>query len=278
MGRIDFGNILRKLRHGRDETLEQVSEATGLSVAMLSRIERGERLPSPESVELLARHFEIPVDYLMSETIAHRMVNRYGEESTSRAAEHLSRDFVDRGPFAATDAAGEADDTRAGAEPPASSHPISRRRMLAYGPFEAMDIRAALGARETRATEPVVAAESKPAVVPLVAAPTAGPVAGYAGTDPTIPAAGGSEGAAGDSEIDPATDSVLRAARGASEAAAVLVLREAPSLSQEARLELVDRIAMLAGQAADVLRTLASDPDRRVRAAARDALNRLAQP
>ena len=97
MARINFGYVLRKLRHNRDETLEQVSEATGLSVAMLSRVERGERLPSPDSVEALARHFKIPVDYLMSETIANRMVNRYGEESGRSAAEHMSRESEELG-------------------------------------------------------------------------------------------------------------------------------------------------------------------------------------
>ena len=89
MSEHDFGLRLRQLRHGRKETLEQVSEATGLSVAMLSRVERGERLPSPESVEALAKHFGLPIDDLMSQTIANRMLNRYGYESSSRAAERL---------------------------------------------------------------------------------------------------------------------------------------------------------------------------------------------
>ena len=65
---------------------------------------------------------------------------------------------------------------------------------------------------------------------------------------------------------------MLRAASDASEAAAVLILREAPSLSREARLELVERVTVLAGQAVDVLKILASDPDSRVRAAAKQAL------
>lgn len=90
MSEHDFGLRLRQLRHERKETLEQVSEATGLSVAMLSRVERGERLPSPDSVEALAKHFGLPVDDLMSQTIANRMLNRYGYESSSRAAERLA--------------------------------------------------------------------------------------------------------------------------------------------------------------------------------------------
>jgi transcriptional regulator with XRE-family HTH domain len=89
MNEMDVGRQLRELRHERDETLEQVSAATGLSVAMLSRIERGERLPSPESVEALARHFGLAPETLLGETIANRMLNRYGRESSNRAAEHV---------------------------------------------------------------------------------------------------------------------------------------------------------------------------------------------
>jgi len=89
MDERDFGLRLRELRHERRETLEQVSEATGLSVAMLSRVERGERLPSPDSVEALAKHFGLPVEDLLSETIANRMLNRYGLASSQHAAEKM---------------------------------------------------------------------------------------------------------------------------------------------------------------------------------------------
>ncbi|MDO8848940.1 MAG: helix-turn-helix transcriptional regulator [Coriobacteriia bacterium] len=92
MDEQDFGRKLRVLRHERAETLEDVSAATGLSVAMLSRVERGERLPSPDSVESLARHFGLPAEELMSETIASKMMNRYGRESSSKAAARMQSD------------------------------------------------------------------------------------------------------------------------------------------------------------------------------------------
>jgi transcriptional regulator with XRE-family HTH domain len=238
VGGTDFGHVLRKLRHSRDETLEQVSEATGLSIAMLSRVERGERLPSPDSVEALARHFEIPVDYLMSETIANRMVNRYGEESTKSAAQHMSRERADPGFFASDPVP-----SHEAAEPASEgSRPASRRQPKTYGPFREMDILGALAPPAASAFLP------------------ASPVAL---TDETR------------SEFDPATERVLTAAMEASEAAAVLVLRGAPSLSRDARVQLIGQITSLAGQAIDVLRILASDPDTRVRAAAREALERL---
>lgn len=248
MSRIDFGNILRQLRRSRDETLEQVSEATGLSVAMLSRVERGERLPSPESVEALAKHFGLSADYLMSETIAHRLVNRYGEESASRTAEHMTREQPEAellaGPMDEDDDV-DVSALRAEAKP-------ARQARRDYGPFQQRDVLAALGAA------PPAAAAARPDLVqsrmmrsPAMAAP---------------PSAG----------IDPTTAQVIRAATDASEAAAALVRREAPSLPREARLELVDRVAALAGQAAEALQVLARDPDGDVREAARRALRRLA--
>jgi len=90
MGELEFGRKLRALRHERNETLEDVSAATGLSVAMLSRVERGQRLPSPESVEELAQHFGLPTAYLMREAIASRIVNSYGREWAEDAEEASS--------------------------------------------------------------------------------------------------------------------------------------------------------------------------------------------
>src|SRR5512139_2780789 len=82
MKQYGFGFRLRQLRHERRETLGHVSEATGLAMAMLSRVQRGERLPSPESVEAPAKHFGLPVDDLMSDTILNRMLTRYGPASS----------------------------------------------------------------------------------------------------------------------------------------------------------------------------------------------------
>jgi transcriptional regulator with XRE-family HTH domain len=94
MSELEFGRKLRALRHERSETLEDVSTATGLSVAMLSRVERGQRLPSPESVEALAQHFGLPTEDLMRETIASRIVNSYGREWTGTVAEEAPADML----------------------------------------------------------------------------------------------------------------------------------------------------------------------------------------
>ncbi|MCX8007655.1 MAG: helix-turn-helix domain-containing protein [Coriobacteriia bacterium] len=81
-----IGNTLRALRGARNETLAEVSRATGISPAMLSRIERGERSPSPAAVRSLARHFGLPAHELLGETLAERMCARYGRETAAWAA------------------------------------------------------------------------------------------------------------------------------------------------------------------------------------------------
>lgn len=93
--RGDLGDTLRVLRRSREETLNDVADATGLSVAMLSRIERGQRFPSPETLSLLASHFGLPQEELLGEVIAERMCDRYGVEPASWAAVTLVR----LGPF-----------------------------------------------------------------------------------------------------------------------------------------------------------------------------------
>ena len=212
----------------------------------------------------MAKHFGLSADYLMSETIAHRLVNRYGEESASRTAEHMTREQPEAellaGPMDEDDDVDVAA-LRAEAKP-------ARQARRDYGPFQQRDVLAALGAvAEPRRGSP--APQGSPAAPPAAAA------AARPDLVRSRMMRGPAMAAAPSAGIDPTTAQVIRAATEASEAAAALVRREAPSLPREARLELVDRVAALAGQAAEALQVLARDPDGDVREAARRALRRL---
>ena len=59
-----LGTVLRRLRHERGLTLEEVAEATGISVAMLSRAEREQRVPSTEIVAALSDYYGVPPEVL----------------------------------------------------------------------------------------------------------------------------------------------------------------------------------------------------------------------
>ncbi|MFE7569358.1 helix-turn-helix domain-containing protein [Streptomyces sp. NPDC057539] len=61
----DVGPRLRKIRQERGATLSALSEATGISVSTLSRLEAGRRRPSLELLLPIARAHRVPLDELV---------------------------------------------------------------------------------------------------------------------------------------------------------------------------------------------------------------------
>ncbi|MGW6914877.1 helix-turn-helix domain-containing protein [Kitasatospora sp. NPDC054939] len=59
------GPRLRALRRDRGSTLAQVSEATGISLSTLSRLESGQRRPTLELLLPLAREYRVQLDELV---------------------------------------------------------------------------------------------------------------------------------------------------------------------------------------------------------------------
>jgi transcriptional regulator with XRE-family HTH domain len=59
------GPRLRELRRRRGGTLAEISEATGISVSTLSRLESGGRKPTLELLLALARAHQVPLDELV---------------------------------------------------------------------------------------------------------------------------------------------------------------------------------------------------------------------
>ncbi|MEV0947182.1 XRE family transcriptional regulator [Rhodococcus sp. NPDC049939] len=59
------GPRLKALRRQRGATLSQLSDATGISVSTLSRLESGQRKPTLELMLLLARVHQVPLDELV---------------------------------------------------------------------------------------------------------------------------------------------------------------------------------------------------------------------
>lgn len=58
------GKLPNRLRHWRRElgySLEEVADLVGLSIAMLSRVERGERQLSPAARVAVARRLGVPI-------------------------------------------------------------------------------------------------------------------------------------------------------------------------------------------------------------------------
>ena len=62
---MELGDRIRELRKTKGETLKATSDSTDISVSYLSDIERGRTNPSLQTLEALAKHFDITVTDLL---------------------------------------------------------------------------------------------------------------------------------------------------------------------------------------------------------------------
>lgn len=74
----DLGQYLRELRKERKETLHQVSKGTDIDSPLLSKIERGERLPTLEQLKRLSKFFKISESSLKVKHAAEKILKEYG--------------------------------------------------------------------------------------------------------------------------------------------------------------------------------------------------------
>ena len=56
---------LKELRQASGETQAQIAQLLGISRAALANIENGKREPDFKTADILARHFDVSVDYLI---------------------------------------------------------------------------------------------------------------------------------------------------------------------------------------------------------------------
>ncbi|MBW6533410.1 MAG: helix-turn-helix domain-containing protein [Mariniphaga sp.] len=84
-----LGQYLRKLRKDRSQTLHQVSKETDIDSPLLSKLERGERLPTDEQIKKLSKHFKVSETDLKVKTTADRIIKNYGLNITTYEAINL---------------------------------------------------------------------------------------------------------------------------------------------------------------------------------------------
>lgn len=73
-----LGQYLRELRKERKETLHQVSKGTDIDSPLLSKIERGERLPTLEQLKRLSEFFKVSEPSLKIKHTAEKILKEYG--------------------------------------------------------------------------------------------------------------------------------------------------------------------------------------------------------
>ena len=85
----DLGKQIKELRKGRGETLHQVSMGTDIDSPMLSKIERGYRIPTLEQLKKLCRYFKVPEAEFKAMHTAEKIIKEYGVNETTYEAIRL---------------------------------------------------------------------------------------------------------------------------------------------------------------------------------------------
>jgi transcriptional regulator with XRE-family HTH domain len=93
-----FGETIRNLRLQQNVPLRVVAAAVEIDSTLLSRIELGERFPTPEQLARFADYFQLPQVELSAQVIADRIIATYGsEEVTARAVDMVKERLSDYG-------------------------------------------------------------------------------------------------------------------------------------------------------------------------------------
>lgn len=87
--KTSLGQYLRELRKEKEETLHGVSKGTDIDSPLLSKIERGERLPTSDQLKRLSRFYKVAEASLKAKLAAEKIVKDYGLNDTTYDAIRL---------------------------------------------------------------------------------------------------------------------------------------------------------------------------------------------
>ena len=66
-----IGGKLKALREGKNETMEQLAEALGVSMSAIAMYETGKRIPRDEIKIRIAEYFSVPVESIFFPNVQH---------------------------------------------------------------------------------------------------------------------------------------------------------------------------------------------------------------
>lgn len=93
---ILIGQFFRDLRNEREETLHQVAVGTDIDSPLLSKIERGERLPTTEQLKKLSAYYNVSEEKLRVKHTAEKILKEYGaNETTYNAIQLVNEQLTD---------------------------------------------------------------------------------------------------------------------------------------------------------------------------------------
>lgn len=91
-----IGELLRQLREEQQQLLREVAASIRIDQALLSKIERGERLPNKEQVLKFAKHFKTEKNELIVAWLSDKLVNELGDEDLAKEALKIAGQKVER--------------------------------------------------------------------------------------------------------------------------------------------------------------------------------------
>ena len=95
---MDIAQILKNERINKKETLHQVAVSTNIDSTLISKIERGDRLPTMDQLKMLAKHFNLSIDQLSSKLVSERIIKDYGRSQiTFQAAQMVKEELAQYG-------------------------------------------------------------------------------------------------------------------------------------------------------------------------------------
>ena len=86
MPRESFGDWIRSLRDEKRVPLRVVAAKIGIDSTLLSKFERGERLPTDVQGEALAGYYSVPKADLQSQLLAARILRDHGSDPSLQDA------------------------------------------------------------------------------------------------------------------------------------------------------------------------------------------------
>lgn len=90
----ELGQRFRNVRINMKLTLHQVSKEVDIDSPMLSKIERGERLPTTDQLLRLSKFFKIPEEDLKVIHTAEKIIKEYGVNDTTYRAVRLVEEQI----------------------------------------------------------------------------------------------------------------------------------------------------------------------------------------
>jgi transcriptional regulator with XRE-family HTH domain len=90
------GELLRKLREEQKQLLREVAAGIGIDQALLSKIERGERLPNKEQVLKFAKYFKTEKNELIIAWLSDRLVKELEDEDLAKDALKIAEQKIER--------------------------------------------------------------------------------------------------------------------------------------------------------------------------------------